>query len=155
MKILKKYWGTLALAILAVLAFTLILQWARAGAGQVPQDLQPTFRLMDGDRNVGLVYGLDSGWVVMNIDKAGNIDSFYTCGCFEGVCNVTEAIPTPTPDVPTPPPPPTPTATATPEDESKANCGLGNNEEGADPNDNACGKKTGEENEPDGPPGQG
>jgi hypothetical protein len=62
---------------------------------------------------------------------------------------------TPT-DEPTLPPPPTqePTDEPQPTQMAKANCGLGNREEGKDPNENACGKKTGEENEPSGPPGR-
>ncbi len=65
----------------------------------------------------------------------------------------TEVPNTPTPEPSSTPPPPQPTPTPK-VDKPKANCGLGNLEEGADPNENACGKKTGEENEPDGPPGQ-
>ena len=85
------------------------------------------------------------------------------CGEYEE-CDDCKKCPTPTPPTKTPTPPtdtptpPTPTDTPTPPppppEKTKANCGLGNLEEGADPNENACGKKTGEDNEPDGPPGQ-
>ncbi len=66
--------------------------------------------------------------------------------------------PTPTPPTPVPTPPdPTPVPTSTPEpvpsptpkpEKTKhPNCGPGNDSEGADPNENACGDTTGEEND--------
>ena len=71
-------------------------------------------------------------------------------------CYVSTPNPTMTPIIPPPLPTSTPEATPTPipRKREKANCGLGNFEEGGDPNDHACGDTTGEENEPSGPPGQ-
>lgn len=119
-----------------------------------PIELQPTFILMDGEEKLGVVYGLDYGWLVLT---DGN--QLYTCGC-EEECDESEllayetpipATNTPTTDPTSIPPTPTPiiepTPTPEPEEKAKANCGLGNGPEGADPNENACGKKTGEENE--------
>ena len=77
------------------------------------------------------------------------------CGDYDPECDECKKCPTPTPPTETPTPPtdtpPPPKKTKTP-----ADCGLGNYESGADPNENACHKKgfTGEEGEPDGPPGQ-
>lgn len=69
--------------------------------------------------------------------------------------NTREPDPTKTPKKATPTHTPVlPTVTPEPTEKAKANCGLGNKEEGADPNENACGDKTGEENEPSGPPGK-
>ena len=79
----------------------------------------------------------------------GSGDCYCPCE-IGGECETKTVTPTPGPG-PDPTPtqiPPTPVEpTPTPENEAKANCGLGNGPEGADPNENACGKKTGEENE--------
>lgn len=120
---------------------------------QGPIELQPYYHLNDGEYGLGRVWALDSGWL---IDTSNGL--IYTCGC-EG-CDESElltyetSIPTtntpstdPTPVPPTPTPVIEPTPTPEPEDKAKANCGPGNGPEGADPNENACGKKTGEENE--------
>ena len=135
-----------------------------AGAQRLePIELQPYYILMDGEEQVGLVYALDSGWVLADEDGLE-----YTCEC-QGCDNATEVLayatnipkdgPTPTngsvdtpvPPVDTPVPPvdtPVPPVdTPIPPDDSRANCGKGNGPEGADPNENACGKKTGEEND--------
>jgi hypothetical protein len=135
-----------------------------------PIELRPSYILMDelqgGDIRRGVVYAFDGGWILADAD-----DLVYTCGC--EVCDdeaiealtyatiVSKDGPTPTnkppseptpvdtpiPPVDTPVPPIDTPVPPTDEPETKANCGLGNGPEDADPNENACGKKTGEENE--------
>ena len=115
-----------------------------------PVELQPSYILMDGEEPLGVVYGLDYGWLILTEDSA-----IYTCGCGEYdelLPYATPILPTNTPRTDPTPVPPTATPvvepTPTPEEKkAKANCGLGNGPEGADPNENACGKNTGEENE--------
>ena len=105
--------------------------------------------------------GSTPGGVISFIDEFGR-----ACTVYEGsldcdfdpceACYVSTPNPTATATIPPPLPTSTPEATATPipRKREKANCGLGNFEEGRDPNDHACGDTTGEENEPGGPPGQ-
>ena len=150
--------ATVVVAAVLVLCAVVVFG-ANAGGGE-PIELQPAYRLMDGDEQVGLVFWLDYGNVI--VTDSGTV---YTCGC-EVDCGY-EVLPSDTPvpteetpeprdtptNEPTLPPPP-PTEEPQPTQMAKANCGLGNREEGVDPNENACGKKTGEENEPSGPPGK-
>ena len=93
------------------------------------QELQPTYRLMNDDVEVGVVYGLDYGWLVITDN-----DTIYTCGCDEDCVFAEEAeIPTPEPTLPPPP-----TEEPTPEPTEKPNCnkGKGNGSEGCDPGNN-------------------
>ena len=91
---------------------------------QATQDLQPTFRLMDGEEEMGLVWGLDYGWVIMSGEEP-----IYTCGCNIPGCDECECDPikTPTPPTETPPPPPTE------EPNESCNRGIGNGAEDCDP----------------------
>ena len=127
-------------ALLIVLMSALIV--AGIAFASQTQDLQPAYRLMDGDEELGVVYWLDYGMLIVT-----NNSTLYTCGCEEDIpCNQPSITPTNIPVTPTEPPVETPT-TPEPTEKPKANCGLGNGPEGADPNENACGKKTGEDNE--------
>lgn len=151
---MKRY--VLLFCLLVVLVLALSFGASAQSTPDIPDDIQ--------------VFYVDGKTIVRDTVFGGMI--FWCTGeCGENgeECDECKQCPTPTPptetptpptDTPTPPTdtptPPTPTDTPTPPPpkKTKANCGLGNYDEGADPNDNACGKKTGEENEPDGPPGQ-
>lgn len=136
-----------------------------AGAQSGTKTLYPSHRLVNTEGEL-----IFEGWFIQN-DSMSCIQmsngNFFCCcgaGCSIEEIEILETVvpkdPTPTPKSPTGTPviPPTdtpvPIPSDTPEPETNANCGVGNLDEGADPNENACGKKTGEENEPDGPPGQ-
>ena len=90
-----------------------------------PVELQPSFILMDGEREVGLVYALDDGWILAD----GN-DLVYTCGCSSLEC-IEEIINGD--ETPTPPPPPTTPPPPEPTEKPKCNRGIGNDSEGCDP----------------------
>lgn len=135
----------LTLIVLAMLVVAACLvTFAASALPDEPIELQPYYLLMDGEYGRGVVYALDYGWLV--VTSSGTI---YTCGCEE--CTVDEMVKVLTYETPIPSTNPTPTIPVpiepTPAENVKANCGLGNGSEGADPNENACGKKTGEENE--------
>ena len=109
-----------------------------------PVELQPTFILMDGTEQVGLVYGLDYGWVV-NVDGT----TFYTCGCNEEVCTTyTEVVTVEPTDEPYDPPDPTVEPTEPPPTQEPT-------EEPPEPEECRPGYGWGDENHcHSGPPGQ-
>jgi hypothetical protein len=149
---MNKLIGALLIVVIAALIIVSI-----AFASQT-QDLQPVYRLMDGEKELGVVYRLDSGLLIITDNG-----TLYTCGCEEDIpCNLPLITPTPThgngEDTPTPvitPTEPVPSETPEPTEKPKCNRGLGNNEEGCDPG-NSGGKPgaAGEDNEPKGPPGK-
>lgn len=102
-------------------------------------DLEPTYRLVNGDQEFGVVYEIGGGYLVLTARWQG-----YVCGCDATSCDLSEVpfIPLP-PDFPTeePGPPGEPTQ------EPKCNRGLGNGSEGCDPG-NSPGKpgRAGEDN---------
>ena len=86
----------LALAILACsTAFVVQAQQ------QEPIELQPTYILVDesGLLEMGLVYGLDYGWLVLTPE-----DTLYVCGCGEVECVSTFVETTYVTELPPPPP---------------------------------------------------
>ena len=114
---------------LLIVIVLLIVTVYAASAGSGPQDLYPTYRLMNDEVEVGVVYGLDYGWLVITDN-----DTIYTCGCDEDCVFVEEAeISTKEPTLPPPP-----TEEPTPEPTEKPNCnkGRGNGSEGCDPGNN-------------------
>ena len=125
-------------ALLIVLMSALIV--ARiAFADGVPPGVTPTIALLDlrGQEVMHWIWTFEvDGATCVFVD--GELDCF--CSCAEG-CNQPSVTPTDKP------PTPVPSDTPEPTEKPKANCGLGNGPEGADPNENACGKKTGEDNE--------
>lgn len=142
-----------------VLIVVLLASFTIAEAQGATQTLYPSYRLVNTEGEL-----IFEGWNVQRdgLDCLQMSNGNLFCCCDAG-CSIEEYIPvptstrgvndpTPTPMTPTDTPVTPPTDTPEPPP-VKANCGLGNLDEGADPNDNACGKKTGEENEPDGPPG--
>jgi hypothetical protein len=122
----------LILVILLVVVMT-IPAWADEGGG--PEVLQPSFILMNGDEEVGLVYGFDLGWII--VDDDGNM--IYTCGCSEGGELYDE--PCPLPPTEEPDPTGTPVSTSTPEptetpvptEPPHCNQGRGNGDDGCSP----------------------
>ena len=132
----------LAAAVLATLIMIVVVVSGVGAQAQEPIDLQPTYRLMNGEEEMGLVYGLDYGWLVLTESSL-----LFTCGCEED-CDVrarlveTAVLPTstgrpgktttvvPTKPVDTPTPEDTPTL---PPSTTKCNRGIGNDSEGCDP----------------------
>ena len=120
---MKKYAVLIALIALAALFF--------AVSAEGTQELQPTYRLMNGDEELGVVYALDYGWLILTGE-----DTLYVCGC-DG-CYATQeptAAPTDEPTqeptvVPTDEPTKTPKPTQEPTDKPKCNSGRGNGSEG-------------------------
>jgi hypothetical protein len=114
----------------------LVLALAYAGvafAGGGTQELWPTYRLVDNGKELGVVYALDGGWLILTEE-----DILYVCGCEAGPCGVTVTNsqeptdePTSTP-VPTDDPTPVPTDVPTQEPTKKPKCnsGRGNGSEG-------------------------
>jgi len=149
----KRY--VLLFCLLAVLVLAVSFGASAQSTPDIPDDIQVFY--VDGKTIVrDTTFGTMIYWCTGECGEDEDCDECRECP------TPTPPTKTPTPptDTPTPPTdtptPPTPTDTPPPPPpKPKANCGLGNLEEGADPNENACGKKTGEENEPDGPPGQG
>lgn len=62
--------------LLLLVAMLLMFGIGTAVAGVIPQDLQPTFRLMNDEVELGVAYGLDYGWVIMTEEA-----TLYVCGC--------------------------------------------------------------------------
>ena len=135
------------LGLIALLFAAVVVHGAYAG-GELPEGVE--------------VFTVGDHTCVFAIEAEGQamvLECFCSC---EVNCATILPSDTPVPTEETPEPRDTPTKEPTlppteepqPTQMAKANCGLGNREEGADPNENACGKKTGEENEPSGPPGK-
>ena len=125
----------------AIITLVAIAACFYAVSADSTQELQPTFRLMNGEEEIGLVYGLDYGWLVVRGEEM-----LYTCGCDEELCNTLVVPPVVTDeprdepkDDPTEEPtlPPPPTVEPEPVEECKPGYGHGD--------DNHC---------HDGPPGQ-
>ncbi len=142
----------LIVALLIVLISALII--AGIAFASQTQDLQPAYRLMNGDEELGVVYWLDYGLLIITDNS-----TLYTCGCEEDIpCNQPSINKPPTDTPPTKPPvateptdrPPTPVPSDTPEPTEKPKCnrGLGNGAENCDPG-NSGGKpgNAGESNE--------
>ena len=63
----------IAVVVLAILASG--TAFAVQAHGQEPIELQPTYVLMNGDEEMGLVYGLDYGWLILTPN-----DTLYESG---------------------------------------------------------------------------
>ena len=128
--------GKVVLIILALSFVAVMCVGVGAFANQT-QDLQPAYRLMDGDKELGVVYWLNYGQLIITDDGA-----LYTCGCEEDApCNLPSITPTGTPPTDVPP-------TDIPTEKPNCNRGLGNGAENCDPG-NSGGKpgSAGEDNE--------
>ena len=85
----------------------LVIGYATVSASQT-EDLHPAYRLMNDGDELGVVYWLDYGMLILTEE-----DTIYTCGCDEG-CPIATWVPAEPTKTHTPDPKPRKTATPEP-----------------------------------------